>query len=177
MEQIKPVNRQKKYISGWIMIINLFWKLRTIRSLNQGLDYFISETNPPHQWKMLDWDLDGKNQACSYGQTGVRISKCIKINRTLYNFRTIKIPMQGSKGKYFSIKYSSTKVQFSSATSVYQIESVVTKKHEIEKRPCIKKKQPLLGKFGLSSFWCKERINSSLGNDLAQVESYLLKTW
>ena len=46
--------------------------------------------------------------------------------------------MQGSNGKYFSIEYSSTKVQFSSATSMYQIESVVTKKHEVEKRPCIK---------------------------------------
>ena len=85
--------------------------------------------------------------------------------------------MQGSKGKDFYIEYSSTKVHFSSATSMYQIESVVTKKHEIEKRTVSKKKQPLLGKFGLSSFWCKERINSSLGNDLAQVKSYLLKTW
>ena len=47
--------------------------------------------------------------------------------------------MQGTKGKDFSIEYSSTKVQFSSATAVYQIESVVTKKHENEKRPCIKK--------------------------------------
>ena len=83
IEQIKPVNRQKKYISGWTMIINLFWKLRTIRSLNQGLEFFISETNPPHQCKMLDWDLDGKTQTCSYGQTRVRISKYININRTL----------------------------------------------------------------------------------------------
>ena len=47
--------------------------------------------------------------------------------------------MQGSKGKDFYIEYSSSKVQFSSATSMYQIESVVTKKHEIEKRQCIKK--------------------------------------
>ena len=46
--------------------------------------------------------------------------------------------MQGSKGKDFYIEYSSSKVQFSSATSMYQIESVVTKKHEIEKRQCIK---------------------------------------
>ena len=58
------------------------------------------------------------------------MSKCIKIDRTFWNFWTIEIPAQGSIKNNSSFEPSPTKVEFFTEIFMGQIKLVVNEKHQ-----------------------------------------------
>ena len=87
-----------------------------------------------------------KNRTCSYGRKGVRMSNCIIFNGIFWNFRTVKIPMQGPTEKQTSLEYCPTLVLFSIEIFMRLNKIVVTEKHELEERH-LSKIKTLFGMF------------------------------
>ena len=92
-------------ISRWNIINSSIW--------NIGLSVFHCKKQTQHFFhrerflnlKVFDWDLDERNEACSYGwqmRMSFNIEKIYFWDVFLWNFRTIRIPIQRTKSRFFT---------------------------------------------------------------------------
>ena len=73
----------EKWVWIWRLIninctIANFWIFQTVRILIQGAKKAVFEMNSPHL-EIFNWDLNGRNQACRYGEKWVFVSRFFKL--------------------------------------------------------------------------------------------------
>ena len=95
---------------GWINIFG-FLRLSGFRNKNKNKGFFNRALL--YKSKAFIWDLDGGDQTCILGQTGIRMSKFIDKNSTAPSFRTTKIRFFQAYEKRWFFKCSSIIVKVS----------------------------------------------------------------